>query len=400
MKRYASDTFLNADGTLNTKSCEPLTIVCLGGSLTELGVRWVEIVRDYFAKRFPNREVTVHNAGVGGTGSTFGAARFASQVLSKKPDFVIIEFSINDLRADETTSKMHMENMVRQCLNAEKVPCILFGHTPVAVDKTNENYDAFMHQVKWKNEIAAHYGIDSVNIYDTFYRHYEMEKASCSELTYREFLASYYREAQNPLFGDFYDVHPKIEGYELYAEAFCTAFDERLPRILSRPKENTVYCTEGADYVNAVYRMFSHTSERLSFEGKWDLYTLEAPYTNEDQNAYIYEKRYHYPFFDLGMRRAYKQVGAAFSFKTTANVIALYYMAAKSGEIADVYADGVLVGEISARMGAQQPFMSARVSLNNKENKEVTVRLALREPTEEAYSYCFGDVIEIFKEEK
>ena len=398
MKTYASDTFLNQDGTLNISCTAPMSIVCLGGSLTELGVRWVDIVREYFAKKFPHREVTIYNAGVGGTGSTFGAARFEAQVLSKNPDFVIIEFSVNDMKADETASKMHMENMVRQALKAEKVPCILFAHTPVAVDKDNENYSAFMRQVNWKGEIAAHYGIDTVNIYDTFYRHYEQEKTANPALTYREFLAPYYREAVNPLFGDFYDVHPKLEGYELYAEAFCTAFDERLPEILSRPKENTVFCTEGADYVNAVYHMFSHTSDRLTYEGNWDVWSIEHQYTNEDKNAYIYDKRYRYPFFDLGMRRAYRQKGATFSFKTTANVVALYYMAAKSGEIADVFADGVHVGEVSARMGAQQPFMSARVSLNNQENREVTVRFAIREPSEESYSYCFGDVIEIFKE--
>ena len=36
------------------------------------------------------------NAGIGGTTSEFGAARVGTDLLEERPDFVIVEFSVND----------------------------------------------------------------------------------------------------------------------------------------------------------------------------------------------------------------------------------------------------------------------------------------------------------------
>lgn len=47
-------------------------------------------------KTFPQAEFHYINAGIGGTTSHFGTARAESDLLSHEPDFVIIEFSVND----------------------------------------------------------------------------------------------------------------------------------------------------------------------------------------------------------------------------------------------------------------------------------------------------------------
>lgn len=63
-------------------------------------------------KTFPQADFTYINAGIGGTTSQFGVARAEADLLSKEPDFVIIEFSVND---DSTEHFMETyEGLVRK----------------------------------------------------------------------------------------------------------------------------------------------------------------------------------------------------------------------------------------------------------------------------------------------
>ncbi len=394
---YAVDSFFRPDGTLDTDSAEPLTIVCIGGSLTELGKSWVAEVKEYFEDRFPNRPVTIYNAGVGGTGSRLGAARFAHDVLDKNPDLVIVEFSVNDASSNELGSKQYIENMIYQCLQADKIPGIIYAHTPQAVDKTADLYDKHCNQVEWKGEIAAHYGISVVNIYDYFYRSYEEAKISSGnyEMTYLDYISDIYKKQDDGT----YDVHPirTGRGYGMYAEAFIEAFDADLASMLTRLSYTDILCTEGESNVKASHNYLSHASDRVTYEGTWETWTNTKRYSNADTNALIGTHRYVYPFMEEGVRRAYKQSGAAFTFKTTATDLSFYYHGAKAGSGATVYVNGVQKGTVTTKTGAQQPFQTANVSLGNPSGEEVTVRVVVDNPTDSQYVFQFGYIIETFK---
>ncbi|MGB8355900.1 MAG: SGNH/GDSL hydrolase family protein [Chthoniobacteraceae bacterium] len=82
---------------------EPLTVVFFGGSLTyganasDPGTTsWRGLMMDYLHKKYPNTPFNFHDAAIGGTGSDLGMFRLQRDVLSKKPDLVFYDFTMND----------------------------------------------------------------------------------------------------------------------------------------------------------------------------------------------------------------------------------------------------------------------------------------------------------------
>ncbi|MGE5530541.1 MAG: SGNH/GDSL hydrolase family protein [Bacteroidota bacterium] len=80
-------------------------IVCFGDSVTQ-GVPHVApadtfvsmLERRLNAKYRPEMEICAHNAGVGGENTHEGLARIESDVLAYKPNLVVVEFGLNDIR--------------------------------------------------------------------------------------------------------------------------------------------------------------------------------------------------------------------------------------------------------------------------------------------------------------
>ena len=54
------------------------------------------MVADWWQTRFPSSAVTLVNAGIGATGSDIGTFRVKKDVIEKDPDFVVVEFAVND----------------------------------------------------------------------------------------------------------------------------------------------------------------------------------------------------------------------------------------------------------------------------------------------------------------
>lgn len=71
------------------------TIVCYGTSLTVSSHEWVDGLRSALDARWPGK-ATVVNSGLSGKNSATGLANVQDQVVSKNPDAVLIEFSMND----------------------------------------------------------------------------------------------------------------------------------------------------------------------------------------------------------------------------------------------------------------------------------------------------------------
>lgn len=78
-----------------------LTIVAFGDSITQAKEvtpekRWPELLRAGLQSQTPERQARVLNAGVGGNTSREGLARIEKDVLSQRPDWVLVEFGGND----------------------------------------------------------------------------------------------------------------------------------------------------------------------------------------------------------------------------------------------------------------------------------------------------------------
>ncbi len=85
------------------KEDKKATIVYFGGSVTGgFGssngneFSWRALTGKHFKESFPDAEINLVNAAIGGTGTGFGRFRLENDVLSHNPDLIFIEFSIND----------------------------------------------------------------------------------------------------------------------------------------------------------------------------------------------------------------------------------------------------------------------------------------------------------------
>jgi lysophospholipase L1-like esterase len=101
---------------------EPITIGVIGGSITAGSLastedkRWANLVTEWWRTQFPSSTVALVNAGVGATGSDQGTFRIQKDLLSKHPDFVVVEFAVNDAGEESHYVQEMMEGCVRQLL--------------------------------------------------------------------------------------------------------------------------------------------------------------------------------------------------------------------------------------------------------------------------------------------
>ena len=114
------------------KAGEALNIAFLGGSITQGSLSskpelcYAYHVYEWWKKTFPQADFTYINAGIGGTTSQFGVARAEDDLLSKEPDFVIIEFSVNDESTEHFMETY--EGLVRKVYTSKTKPAVLLVH--------------------------------------------------------------------------------------------------------------------------------------------------------------------------------------------------------------------------------------------------------------------------------
>ncbi|MBP3487019.1 MAG: SGNH/GDSL hydrolase family protein [Roseburia sp.] len=139
---------------------EHLTLGFLGGSITQGSLSsspetcYAYRVYEWWRKTFPQAEFTYLNAGIGGTTSQFGVARAQTDLLAGKPDFVIIEFSVNDESTEHFMETY--EGLVRSVCGAEFSPAVLLVHN---VYYHNGGNAQLMH-----GRVGRHYGLPAVSM--------------------------------------------------------------------------------------------------------------------------------------------------------------------------------------------------------------------------------------------
>lgn len=144
---------------------EKLTIAFLGGSITQGCLTtqhelcYAYRTFQWWEKTFPDAEFTYVNAGIGATDSQLGVARVADDVFAKKPDFVSIEFSVNDEPKEHY--KETYEGLVRRVYGDESEPAVMIIHN---VYYHNGGNAQIQH-----SQIARHYKIPSVSMQSSIY---------------------------------------------------------------------------------------------------------------------------------------------------------------------------------------------------------------------------------------
>lgn len=140
------------------------TIGVIGGSITQGAMAtqpkycYANLVAQWFAKTFPKAKVSLVNAGIGATGTHYGCLRVQRDLLSHHPDFVIVEFAVND-GPGKSYSESY-EGVIRQILSAPNHPAVMelftiFGHNgatqEVPEEKIGHHYDLPM--ISYRNAV-------------------------------------------------------------------------------------------------------------------------------------------------------------------------------------------------------------------------------------------------------
>ena len=147
---------------------EPVTIACIGGSITQGSISsgpldseikkracYADIFFAWWKETFPNTEVTIINAGIGGTDSYLGVHRVQEDVLDYHPDLVLVEYSVND--GANNSYKNSYDNLVRRILKSEDEPAVIL----LFMAQTNLNTAQTVHQL-----IGFNYGLPMVSHYN------------------------------------------------------------------------------------------------------------------------------------------------------------------------------------------------------------------------------------------
>lgn len=122
-----------ADAMKRAQAGEKITIGTIGGSITQgtaastTDERYANRALQWWAKTFPKAQLDFVNAGIGATDSYIGVHRVDADLLSKKPDVVIVEFSVND--TDAVLNLQTYDSLVRKILQAENHPSVILLFT-------------------------------------------------------------------------------------------------------------------------------------------------------------------------------------------------------------------------------------------------------------------------------
>ena len=123
------NTARTLDKIKKAKAGEKVTIGYIGGSITEgtsagASLCYAKRSYEYFAKTFgTGNNVSYVNAGLSGTSSVLGVLRAQRDLLSKNPDVIFIEYSVNDQGSIQYQKAF--ESLTKKCLMQENEPAVI-----------------------------------------------------------------------------------------------------------------------------------------------------------------------------------------------------------------------------------------------------------------------------------
>lgn len=193
-----------------------ITVGFLGGSITQGCLAstpetcYAYLVYKWWCERFPVSQITYLNAGIGGTSSQFGVARADSDLLSKNPDLIIVEFSVND--NDNEHFLETYEGLIRKLYGNRTCPAILIVNSV----RYDNGESAQVQHLK----IGQRYHIPCVSMKPCLY-----EKVLDGTFTSRDITAD--------------DLHPNDLGHRLMSEVIIDFFEETYQNLKNAPSSQT-----------------------------------------------------------------------------------------------------------------------------------------------------------------
>ena len=182
---------------------EEVTIVYLGGSITEGGVAQPQATRCYaylsaqaFAANYMPDPAKLNyvNAGIAGTPSVLGITRLQKDVLVHEPDIVFVEFAVND--SNQAPYRIVYESMIRKLLASPSQPAVVLIFTFM-----DSGYSCQPHM----QQVGKHYDLGMISVKDAILPQINMGKFAWSSYS-----------------GDY--CHPNNAGHAFIADCITNYF--------------------------------------------------------------------------------------------------------------------------------------------------------------------------------
>lgn len=245
---------------------EELTLAVIGGSITAGSSSSVQdkcyasLTAKWWVDNFPQAKFTFHNMGIGATTSVLGVHRLAKDILEKKPDFLVVEFAVND---DETMYPYY-ENLIRRVmLEDQQMAVIMLFMT------TEGGWNRQEQQIP----IGEAYGLPMISYHNVIRNLIES-----GEIVWRDISPD--------------DVHPNDNGHAICASLIASYLDgvkgeyEDVCKCIPAVPEKALY---GERYMNAT--LFTASSLDADSACGWNVdhgmnfYHLNTGWTTEEAEA-------------------------------------------------------------------------------------------------------------------
>ena len=233
---------------------------------------WRAKTTQWFKDRYPNATITETNAGIGGTGSMYGAYRVIQdlklQSATEKPDLVFIEFASND--HGETyinkTPDVYMESIIRTIYQYAPQADIVM----VLITNYNTKDTEFDAKAAHK-KIADIYQIPYIDVGARLWKEIVSENGGTAPKQDSAVWGKYFSDT----------VHPAKAGYQKYTDYIC----EYLNGVLSK-KTVTPASRKNAEMPSAAVTNLPVSPYIDNFKGM----TLSSGFTVAD-NGYVITRK-------------------------------------------------------------------------------------------------------------
>lgn len=185
-----------------------LTVGYLGGSITEgTGASspercWRGLTTAWLKATFPDCRIDEVNAAIGGTGSSLGIYRMDKDLLSKSPNLVFVEFTVNDASYAFDEILSDSETIVRKIYEKDPTTEIIYVHTATKFVSTRISAGMSIPSRTAHSAVMYHYGIPQINVGEILRSRIISEGVDWQRYTTDT-------------------THPNDEGYRIYADTIC-----------------------------------------------------------------------------------------------------------------------------------------------------------------------------------
>ncbi len=190
---------------------EKLTVATIGGSITAGSSSSVQdncyasLTAKWWRDNFPNAQFDFYNMGIGATTSVLGVHRLQRDIITKKPDFLVVEFAVND----NEYMYPYYENIIRR---------VMLEDQDMAVIMLFMTTEAGWNRQEQQIPIGEAYGVPMISYHNVIHKLIADGKIEWKDISPD-------------------DIHPNDRGHAICASLIASYLDNVKERYVSLSKE-------------------------------------------------------------------------------------------------------------------------------------------------------------------